>query len=74
MALEPAPILGTQKPKVPQVHCKDCGRLPPTDRRFSEEYFQLVRANKISENQLLSSQRDNEELLILLHRQAYLIK
>ena len=52
---------------------KDAARIQII-RRFSEEYFQLVRANNIAENQVLSSQRDNEELLISLRGQAYLIK
>ena len=52
---------------------KDAARIQII-RRFSEEYFQLVRDNNITENQVFSSQRDNEELLISLRGQAYLIK
>jgi len=43
-------------------------------KRFSTEYFDLVRANSVAENQVLSSQRDDEELLITLRGQAYLVK
>ena len=32
-ALESAHILGTQRPKVPRVRCKDCGKLLPEGRR-----------------------------------------
>ncbi len=42
--------------------------------RFSEEYFKLVRANSIEENQILASQRTGEELLITLRGQVYRIK
>ncbi len=43
-------------------------------QRFSKEYFDLVRANTVAENQVMSSQQDNEELLVTLRGQAYLIK
>jgi Ca-activated chloride channel family protein len=42
--------------------------------RFSEEYFRLVRANTVEENQILSSQRGNEELLIQLRGRLYRIR
>jgi hypothetical protein len=43
-------------------------------KRYSEEYFDLVRANSVEENQILASQGPNEELLITLRGQAVLIK
>jgi len=42
--------------------------------RFSEEYFRLVRANTVEENQILASQREGEDLLITLRGQAYSIR
>ena len=42
-------------------------------KRFSEEYFRLVRANTTPENQILSSQAEGEQLLITLRGQAYMI-
>ena len=45
-----------------------------TVSRFSEEYFELVRLNTVAENQILAAQQDNEELLIKLRGQVYLIK
>lgn len=42
--------------------------------RFSEEYFALVRDNTIAENQLLALQEDEEELLVKLRGQSYLVK
>lgn len=45
-----------------------------TVERYSDEYFKLVRANSSAENQVLSQQRADEQLLITLRGQAYLIK
>ncbi|MFP4434871.1 MAG: VIT domain-containing protein [Phycisphaerae bacterium] len=42
--------------------------------RFSEKYFELVRANSASENQILASQRKNEELVLKLRGQLYRIR
>lgn len=42
--------------------------------RFSEKYFELVRANTVQQNQVLSSQREGEELLIELRGQVYRIR
>ena len=42
--------------------------------RFSVEYFELVGQNTTAENQVLASQRADEELLIVLREQAYRIK
>ena len=42
--------------------------------RYSEEYFDLVRANTVEENQILASQGSDEELLITLRGEAVLIK
>ena len=43
-------------------------------RRFSEEYFELVRANNRAENEILASQQESEELVIRLRGQAYRIR
>jgi len=43
-------------------------------QRFSTDYFALVRANSVAENQILASQRPGEELLINLRGQAYRIR
>jgi Ca-activated chloride channel family protein len=45
-----------------------------TIERFSEEYFALVRDNTIAENQILALQEGEEELLVKLRGQAYLVK
>jgi hypothetical protein len=42
--------------------------------RFTEEYFGLVRANSLLENQTLSRQAPDEQLLIRLRGQVYLIR
>ena len=42
--------------------------------RFSREYFVLCEANTAEENRLLASQRDDEQLLVNLRGQAYLIR
>ena len=52
---------------------KDKAKIQDVDR-FSEEYFRLVRANTVSENQIFASQRTNEELVIRLRGQAYRIR
>ncbi|MBP87034.1 MAG: hypothetical protein CMJ64_10015 [Planctomycetaceae bacterium] len=43
-------------------------------KRFSDEYFKLVQENNVVENQLLSSQREGEELLVELRGQNYWVK
>jgi len=43
-------------------------------RRFSPEYFELVRRNTVLQNQMLAGQQVNEELLIRLHGQVYLVR
>ena len=43
-------------------------------QRMSDEYFELVKVNTVAENQILASQAPDEELLITLRGQAYLIK
>ncbi len=45
-----------------------------TIERFSEEYFRLVRANSVAENQVIASQQADEELLIELRGQVYRIR
>ena len=49
-----------------------CGSRPR--RSFSKEYFELVRANTVADNQLLASQRAGEELMVNLRGQTYLIR
>jgi len=45
-----------------------------TLERFSDEYFQLVAANTPAENAVLARQQANEELVIKLRSQIYLIR
>ena len=45
-----------------------------TIERYSQEYFELVRANRREENQVLSTQGQDEELLIKLRGQVYQIR
>ncbi|MCJ7543502.1 MAG: VWA domain-containing protein [Phycisphaerae bacterium] len=45
-----------------------------TVERFSEDYFQLTRANTVAENQVLASQQPGEELIITLRGQVYRIR
>ena len=40
-------------------------------KRFSEEYFTLVRANTRDQNEVLASQKDGEKLLVQFRGQAY---
>jgi Ca-activated chloride channel family protein len=42
--------------------------------RFSDEYFGLVRANTVAENQVLATQQPGEELVIELRGQVYRIR
>jgi len=43
-------------------------------KRFSKEYFDLIRRNTVAENQVMASQQDKEEMLIVLRNQAYRIE
>lgn len=43
-------------------------------KRFSDDYFNLVKANKPDENAILAAQQDGEELLVMLRGQAYWIE
>ena len=43
-------------------------------RRYSQQYFELARANTIEENQILASQAPDEELLVTFRSQVYLIQ
>ena len=52
---------------------KDADKIQ-TVERYSDEYFELIRQNTTEENQVLSSQRTDEELLITLRGQVYLVK
>ena len=40
-------------------------------QRFSDEYFEIVRANTADENAILATQQEGEELLVVLRGQAY---
>jgi Ca-activated chloride channel family protein len=40
-------------------------------KRFSDEYFEIVRANTQEENTVLATQQEGEELLVMLRGQAY---
>ncbi|MDX1948072.1 MAG: VIT domain-containing protein [Pirellulaceae bacterium] len=42
--------------------------------RFSDDYFALVKANTNEENQILATQQEGEDLLIVLRGQAYMIE
>jgi len=52
---------------------KDADKIKSVER-FTQEYFDLVRANTVSENQVMATQKPNEELLIELRGQAYRIR
>jgi Ca-activated chloride channel family protein len=52
---------------------KDAAKIQTVDR-YSVEYFALVNANTAEQNQILSNQAPDEELLVNLRGQAYLIK
>ncbi|MDP6636292.1 MAG: VIT and VWA domain-containing protein [Phycisphaerae bacterium] len=43
-------------------------------KRFSDKYFELIRRNSVAENQVMASQQDDEEMLIVLRGQAYQIE
>jgi Ca-activated chloride channel family protein len=42
--------------------------------RFTEPYFALIKANTVAENQILSQQRADEQLLIKLRGKNYLLR
>jgi Ca-activated chloride channel family protein len=42
--------------------------------RFSEKYFELVKANNAAENQIFSQQQPDDELLVRLRGKNYLVK
>ena len=52
---------------------KDKANIEVVDR-FSEPYFALVNANTLAENQILSQQRVDEQLLIKLRGKNYLVR
>ena len=52
---------------------KDAAKIKAV-KRFSDEYFDLVRKNTVEENQVLSTQRAGEELVVKLRGQLYRIK
>ena len=43
-------------------------------KRFSDDYFALVRANTADENAVFAAQQEGEELLVVLRGQAYCIE
>ena len=43
-------------------------------QRYSKEYFELVRANTVADNQILANQAADEELLVVFRSQVYLIQ
>ena len=43
-------------------------------KRFSDDYFVLVRDNTADENAVLAAQQEGEELLLVLRGQAYCIE
>jgi Ca-activated chloride channel homolog len=43
-------------------------------KRFSDDYFALVRDNSADENAVLAAQQEGEELLVVLRGQAYYIE
>ena len=43
-------------------------------KRFSDDYFALVRDNSADENAVLAAQQEDEELLLVLRGQAYCIE
>lgn len=52
---------------------KDKDKIEIIDR-FTEAYFALVKANSVGENQILSQQRGDEQLLIKLRGKNYLVR
>ena len=52
---------------------KDKANIEVVDR-FTEPYFALVKANTLAENQILSQQRVDEQLLIKLRGKNYLVR
>jgi len=52
---------------------RDAGKIKEI-KRFTDEYFALVRANNVTENQLLGQQRPHEELVLALRGQVYRIR
>jgi len=45
-----------------------------TIQRYSKEYFELVAKNTVDDNQIISQQLEDEELLVNFRGQAYLIQ
>jgi len=52
---------------------KDKDKIEIVDR-FTDAYFALIQANTIGENQMLSQQRDGEQLLVKLRGKNYLVR
>ena len=45
-----------------------------TIQRYTKEYFDLVAKNSVDDNQIMTQQADDEELLVNFRGQAYLIQ
>ncbi len=52
---------------------KDADKIT-TIKRYSKEYFDLVRKNTVAENQVMASQQADEELMLELRKTMYLIE
>ena len=52
---------------------KDKDKIEVVDR-FTDAYFALVKANTLGENQILSQQRDGEQMLLKLRGKNYLVR
>jgi Ca-activated chloride channel family protein len=52
---------------------KDADKIT-TIKRYSKAYFELARRNTVAENQVMASQRANEELMLKLRKRMYLVK
>jgi Ca-activated chloride channel family protein len=52
---------------------KDAAKIKQV-KRFSDEYFELVRANTADENAILAAQQEGEDLLCVFRGQAYRIE
>ena len=71
------PVIDYQRmPGLRMLTCGGIGSDGPTltVRLFSAEYFQLIHDNTVAENQVLASQRADEELIVRLRGQVYRIR
>lgn len=61
-------------PETSQIDLEKDREQIQTIEKFSDAYFKLIAANDAEQNELLSSQADDEELLVKLRGQVYLIR